>query len=329
MKDITVHDIKGIQVGHAEHMEAGTGCTIILCKEGATAGVDIRGGAPATRESDVLHPIHKIQKIHGVMLSGGSAFGLDAASGAMQYLEEQGCGYDMSVARIPIVCAASLFDLAIGDPTIRPDREMGYLACKNSEHTQILEGNHGAGTGASVGKLLGFEHAMKSGIGVRCIQVGKIQVAAIVAVNACGNVVDYETNKVLAGVYDAKANTILKASDLLYNRMENNSALPLGNTTIGCIVTNAKLTKAQCTKIAGITHNGYARAIQPVHTMSDGDTIFVMSTGEVEAMPDALGMLATELMASAINRAIYQAKGAYGLKAYRDLCEEQKKDRIL
>lgn len=319
MKEIKITDISGIQVGQAENIEAGTGCTVILCKDGVTAGVDVRGGGPATRETDLLHPINMVQKIHAVMLSGGSAFGLDAASGAMQYLEEHDAGFDMQVARVPIVCGASLFDLSVGDAHIRPDKEMGYVACMDAENDSILEGNHGAGTGASVGKLLGFKRAMKSGIGTCGIQAGDLQVAAIVAVNACGNVVDYETNEQLAGVYDVDSGTILKAEDVLFQQMDALRKLPEGNTTIGCIVTNAKLDKAQCTKIAGIAHNGYARAIHPVHTMSDGDSIFVLSTGEVEVMADAVGMLATEMMAKAIKRAVLHAEGAYGLPAHNDI----------
>lgn len=320
MKEIQITDINGIQVGQAEDTVAGTGCTVILCKEGATAGVDVRGGGPATRETDLLNPINMVQQIHAVMLSGGSAYGLDAASGAMQYLEEHDCGFDMKVARVPIVCGASLFDLSVGDAHVRPDKAMGYAACVQSEEgTLIAEGNHGAGTGASVGKVLGFDHAMKSGLGTCGIQVGDIQVAAIVAVNACGNVVDYETNEQLAGIYDAASNQILDAKNTIIAQIEAMSQLAQGNTTIGCIVTNAKLDKAQCTKIAGIAHNGYARAIHPVHTMSDGDTIFVLSTGEVEAMSDAIGILATDLMAKAINRAVKASEGAYGLKSYQDL----------
>ena len=211
MKEIKVTDIKGIQIGQAEDENAGTGCTVIICKEGATAGVDVRGGGPATRETDLLNPINMVQQIHAVMLSGGSAFGLDAASGAMQYLEEHDCGFDMQVAHVPIVCGASLFDLSVGDPKVRPDKTMGYQACLNSEQNLFEEGNHGAGTGASVGKVLGFDKAMKSGIGMSGMETGGIQVAAVVAVNACGNVVDYETNEQLAGIYDAATNTIIDA----------------------------------------------------------------------------------------------------------------------
>ncbi|WP_304960485.1 P1 family peptidase [Thomasclavelia cocleata] len=320
MKEIKITDIKGIQIGQAENQEAGTGCTVIICKEGATAGVDVRGGGPATRETDLLNPINMVQQINAIMLSGGSAFGLDAASGAMQYLEERNYGFDMKVAHVPIVCSASLFDLTVGNPKIRPDKEMGYQACLNSETNEsIKEGNYGAGCGASVGKIMGPQYAMKGGIGTSAVQIDNIQVGAIVAVNACGNVVDYKTNEQLAGIYDQEHNCIIPADEVIFKQIEKICELPNGNTTIGCVITNVKLDKAQCTKIAGIAHNGYARAIHPVHTMSDGDTIFVLSTNEVEIMPDAVGILATEMIAKAINNAIKAADSAYGLKSYKEL----------
>ena len=318
MKEILVSDIKGIAVGQAEDAEAGTGCTVILCKEGAVAGVDVRGGGPATRETDLLNPVNMVQKIHAVMLSGGSAFGLDAASGAMQYLEERGYGFDMQVAHIPIVCGASLFDLSVGNPKVRPNKEMGYQACINSETQPFIEGNHGAGTGCSVGKILGFDKAMKSGIGAYGLEVDGLQVCAIVAVNACGNVVDYQTNEPLAGVYHPQLKKMLSYEEQL-ELLAQVRKINDGNTTIACVITNAKLDKAQCTKIAGIAHNGYARAIHPVHTMSDGDTIFVLSTAEVEATPDVVGVLATETIAKAIKRAVLKADSAYGLKAHADV----------
>ena len=321
MKEISMTDIKGIQIGQAEDEKAGTGCTVILCKEGATAGVDVRGGGPATRETDLLNPINMVQQIHAVMLSGGSAFGLDAASGAMQYLEEQGCGFDMQVAHVPIVCGAALFDLSVGDAHVRPDKQMGYQACVNSESLPFQEGNHGVGTGASVGKLLGFDKAMKSGIGMYGLQSGDVQVAAVTAVNACGNVVDYQTNEQLAGVYLKELQKMMSYEEALA-QMENLRKLQDGNTTIACVVTNAKMDKAQCTKIAGIAHNGYARAIHPVHTMSDGDTIFVLSTNEVEVMPDVVGILATEVIATSIRNAVLHAEGAYGLLAHKDIIKE-------
>lgn len=317
MKEIKLTDIKGVKVGQYENQEAATGCSVVIVENGATAGVDVRGGGPATRETDLLNPINMVQQIHAVMLSGGSAFGLDAASGAMQYLEEHGVGFDMSVARVPIVCGASLFDLSVGNSHVRPDKEMGYKACQDSENDLIKEGNYGAGCGASVGKLLGFEHAMKGGIGTYGVQVGNVQVAGIVAVNACGNVIDYQTQEILAGVnIDKKC---VSASQIILDQMDQLRKLPDGNTTIGCIVTNVKLTKAQCTKIAGISHNGQAKSIDPVHTMSDGDTIFVLSTNEVDGMVDAVGILAVEVISKCIQRAIKKAKSGYGLLAYQDL----------
>lgn len=314
MKEIKLTEIKGIEVGQAQDEIGGSGCTVILCKDGCCAGVDVRGGGPATRETDLLNPINMVQNIHAVCLSGGSAFGLDAASGVMKYLEEQDCGHDMGFVKVPIVCGASLFDLGVGDKHCRPNADMGYEACCNVQQ-DIAEGNVGAGTGASVGKMLGKEHAMKSGLGTCGVQVGEVQVAAIVAVNACGNVIDEENGKHLAGILvDDK---IVPTEDMMLSMLEQ--PLPQGNTTIGCIVTNAKLDKAQATKVAGIAHNGYARAIRPVHTMSDGDTIFVISTGEVEMQADVVGVLATDMMAKAIQRAVKKAEGAYGLKAWKDL----------
>lgn len=317
MKKISILDIKGISYGACENQEAGTGVSVILAKDGVCAGVDVRGGGPATRETDLLNPINMVDRIHGVCLSGGSAFGLDAASGVMQYLEEYGHGFDMQVARIPIVCGASLFDLSVGNPNVRPNKEMGYQACVQSETCdEIKQGNYGAGCGASVGKLIGFEYAMKAGLGSAGIEVNGLQVACISAVNACGNVVDYQNNQLLAGIQ--MDGTLLTHHEAMA-KMAQLRKLPDGNTTISCVVTNAKLTKAQCTKIAGIAHNGYARAIHPVHTMSDGDTIFVLATGEVETMPDLVGIYACELIAEAIKQAVLHAEGAYGLKAHCDL----------
>ncbi|MEG0823155.1 MAG: P1 family peptidase [Erysipelotrichaceae bacterium] len=319
MKEINITSIKGIRIGQAEDSVGGTGCSVIICDDGAVAGVDVRGGGPATRETDLLNPINMIQKIHAVMLSGGSAFGLDAASGAMQYLEEHNIGFNVGKSYIPIVCGASLFDLSIGNPKCRPDKSMGYTACINSESNTLHEGNYGAGCGASVGKLLGPSCAMKSGIGTYGVEINNVQVAAIVSVNACGNIVDPFTNIPLAGIYDSNLNKIVDAEEAVLSLLEHQHEPSLSNTTIGCIVTNAKITKAQCTKIAGIAHNGYAKAIRPVHTMNDGDTIFVLSTQEVEANVDTIGVLATQVMSKAIMRSATCAQGAFGLKANCDI----------
>lgn len=327
MKRINISQIDGIKIGHAENLDGGTGCTVILCEKGAVAGVDVRGGGPASRETELLKPINTIEQIHAVMLSGGSAYGLDAGGGAMEYLEEKGIGFDVGVGIVPIVCGASLFDLVVGDPKCRPDKAMGYEACKNADklHDEnmkeicaIPEGNVGAGTGATVGKFLGPERMMKSGIGTYSLQIGHVQCGAIVAVNALGDVVDVDSGRRIAGILTEDKMEISSTEEIMYEEIDKNRNVFSGNTTIGCVITNAKLTKTQANKLASIAHNGFARAIRPVHTSADGDTIFVMCTGEVEVGPDALGALATEVMGRAINRAARTAMPAYGLKAALD-----------
>ncbi|MDD2216111.1 MAG: P1 family peptidase [Eubacteriales bacterium] len=318
MKEVNITEIKGIKIGHAQDFIGGSGCTVILCEKGAYAGVDVRGGGPASRETELLRPVNLVEQIHGVMLSGGSAYGLDAGSGAMKYLEEKGIGFDVGVAVVPIVCGASLFDLVVGDPKCRPDLQMGYEACKNATADKPAEGNVGAGTGATVGKFLGMEYMMKSGLGTYAVQIGDLIVGAIVAVNALGDVVDVDTGKRLAGILNREKTTLSSTEDTMYEEYDSSRNVFSGNTTIGCVITNAKLTKSQANKLASVAHNGYARAIRPVHTMADGDTIFVLSTGNVEVMPDAVGALATQVMAKAINRAVLEAEPAYGLKAARD-----------
>ncbi len=317
-KEIQITDIKGIEVGHAQNREGGTGCTVILCKNGAWAGVDVRGGSPASRETELLKPVNLVEQIHAVMLSGGSAFGLDAASGAMDFLEEQGVGFDVGVGVVPIVCGASIFDLIVGDPKCRPDKDMGYEACKNAGKETVEEGNIGAGTGAAVGKFLGPAHMMKSGLGTYGLQIGELQVAALVVVNALGDVVDVDTGRRLAGLLNEDHAELSNTEEAIYSAYDQNKNVFSGNTTIGCIVTNAKLTKTQANKLASMAHDGFARAIRPVHTMADGDTIFALATGEVEAMPDAVGILAAEVMARAINRAVITAKPAFGLRTASD-----------
>jgi len=318
MKEINITDIKGIKVGHAQDFKGASGCTVILCEKGAWAGVDVRGGGPASRETELLKPVNMVEQIHAVMLSGGSAYGLDAGSGAMAFLEENKIGFDVGVGVVPIVCGASLFDLVVGDPKCRPDKAMGYEACKNAGSGPLAEGNAGAGTGATVGKFQGIAHMMKSGLGIYAVQIGDLQVAAIVAVNALGDVIDVDTGKRIAGLLNEDNTALSNTEETMYAQYAEDKNVFSGNTTIGCIITNAKLTKSQANKLASIAHNGFARAIRPVHTMADGDTIFVMATGEVEVMPDAVGALATDVMARAVNRAARMAEPAYGLKAARD-----------
>lgn len=318
MKEIKISDIKGIRIGHANSPKGDTGCTAIICEKGAFAGVDVRGGGPASRETELLKPVNMVQQIHCVMLSGGSAYGLAAGDGAMTYLEEGGIGFDVGVGVVPIVCGASLFDLVVGDPKVRPDREMGYAACKASETNNPAEGNTGAGAGATVGKYLGIERMMKSGLGIHAIEIGEVQIAALVAVNALGDVVDVDTGKRIAGILSDDKKELSNTEEIMMSEISGSRNVFSGNTTLGCIVTNAKLNKDQANKLASIAHNGYARAIRPVHTSADGDTIFVMATGEVEVNPDALGALATDVMARAINRAARKAEPAFGLKAAKE-----------
>lgn len=318
IKEIKISEIKGIKVGHAQDGAGATGCTAIICEKGAWAGVDVRGGAPASRETELLKPVNTVEQIHAVVLSGGSAYGLDAASGAMQFLEERGIGFDVGVGVVPIVCGASLFDLVVGDPRSRPDKAMGYAACKAAGCGDPEEGNVGAGTGASVGKLFGTGRMMKSGLGIYAVSAGAVQCAAIVAVNALGDIFDIDTGKQVAGLLNESKTGLASTALAMYDEISRSRNVFAGNTTLGCIVTNAKLTKNQCNKLASVAHNGFARAIRPAHTSADGDTIFVMATGEAEAGADGLGELAAEVMAKAAVRAARAAKPAFGLMAAED-----------
>ncbi|MEG2011605.1 MAG: P1 family peptidase [Anaerovoracaceae bacterium] len=321
MKKIDIKDIKGFKVGNAEDVSGGTGVTVIICEKGATAGVDVRGGGPATRETDLLKPENMIQEINSVTLSGGSAYGLEAACGVMEFLEDKGIGFNVGVGIVPIVCGASLFDLVVGSPKARPDKAMGKKACENANASDVRFqcGNHGAGTGATIGKYLGIERMIKSGLGAHAVEIGDLQCGAIVAVNALGDVFDHETGKQLGGILTEDKSKFDSTERLVLEDMAKEKNVFSGNTTIGCVITNGKLTKAQCTKLASIVHDGYARSIKPVHTSADGDTIFVMTTGEVEVNPDALGALATKIMSIAIETAVKEATPAYGLKASRDI----------
>lgn len=322
MKEIKINEIEGFLIGNAQDIEKGTGCTVILCKEGATAGVDVRGGGPATRETDLLNPKNMVQQIHAVTLAGGSAFGLEAGSGVMHYLSERNIGFDLKNIYIPIVSQACLFDCSISDPKAYPDKDMGYQACIEAEKNDPKQGNYGAGTGASVGKFFGFDKAMKSGLGYYALQTGPIQVGAIVAVNACGDVFFPNSNNPIAGIYDYASKTRIFSEDEIINAYEQMIQAQGMNTTIGCIITNADLNKAQMNKVASMAHNGYARTIRPVHTSNDGDTIFAMSTNKVEADPDLIGILAVKAMEQAIVNACTNAEPAYGLTSYKALKDE-------
>lgn len=320
MREIKFVDINGIKLGHAQNIKGLTGCSVILCEKGATGGVDVRGGAPGTRETDLLDPSEMIEKIHAVVLSGGSAFGLDASSGVMKYLEEKNIGFDVQVAKVPIVCSAVLFDLAFGNPKIRPDKSMGYEACINSEtYDDDINGNIGAGYGATIGKILGPHTAMKGGLGTYAVEVGNLKVGAIVAVNCLGDVIDPKTSNIIAGALDKKTNKFLNSENILINNLKNPKSPFKGNTTIGLIVTNANLSKANAKKVASMAHNGYARTMRPAHTMFDGDTIFTMATNEVDIDVTTVGMIASNVMEKAILRAIKEADSLNGVKAYKDL----------
>jgi L-aminopeptidase/D-esterase-like protein len=318
-----ITDIPGIEVGQAQNDEALTGCTVILCRKGAVAGVDVRGGAPGTRETDLLNPVNLVEKVHAVMLAGGSAFGLDAASGVMRYLDENKIGFDTGVGKVPIVPAAILFDLGVGDPTVRPDAEMGYRAASVASSDPPAEGNVGAGAGASVGKIYGPKSAMKTGIGTASVKVGSLIVGAIVAVNAFGDVIDPQNGQIVAGARSTNLGPIKLGQDGYFGDTLEIMKTFIGrtvlgfatksNTVIGVVATNAKLTQAEATKVAQMAQDGLARTIRPAHTMLDGDTIFALATGEKKADLSTVGAFAADVMAQAILRGARKAGPAGGL----------------
>lgn len=374
---VDITDIKGFKLGNAENTDAATGCTVIVAEKGATAGVDVRGGGPATRETDLLRSENTIDKIHAVVISGGSAYGLEAGSGVMRELENMKIGHRVCNCIVPIVCQASLFDLNVGQSDVRPDRTMGVKAVHNAFcGGEFHHGNYGAGTGASVGKFYGMNRAMKTGLGTFACSDGEIEVGAITAVNAFADVYDGR-NQVIAGLLSADGKRIdgtirplkncvaAESSYNMKNKMEpffnkrkeeeefaepetteevrvepapaetvepaepeetsavNKEPEDMGygitfNTTISCLVTNAKLTKAQCNKLASILHDGYARAIKPVHSIMDGDTIFVMATGEKDVNFDAFAALATDIVQYSVIDGAISAESAYGLPAARE-----------
>lgn len=320
MQEIAITEFEHLKIGQAENEQAGTGCTVLLFgEEGAPVGLDVRGGGPASRESELLKPMAAAGVIHAILLAGGSAFGLDAAGGVMQYLEERNIGFDVGVTKVPLVCQSCLFDLTVGDAKVRPDAAMAYCACQNAEQGNYRDGNFGAGTGATVGKLLGMEHCMKSGIGSYAVQVGELKVGALVAVNALGNVYDWKTGRKAAGLLAEDRKTFLDTEQAMLQKTEVVENKFVGNTTLGVVLTNAKFDKTKLCKIAGMAHDGYARAIRPVHTTADGDSIYAASLGEVAADQDVVGALGAQVMATAILRAVQAAQAAYGFPAARDL----------
>lgn len=318
VKEINIMEIGGFKVGHSQDYDAMTGCTVVLCDDMAPAGVDVRGGGPASRETPLLNPVSDAKGIHAVLLSGGSAFGLDAAGGVMKYLEERNIGFDVGITKVPLVCQSCLFDLGIGKVDVRPEQKMGYEACENASYEPMEEGNVGAGTGCTVGKIKGMQDCMKSGIGSFAVQVGDLKVGAIVAVNALGDVYDLETGKMLAGVRD-ESNNMCSTEEIMIESMAHDN-LFTGNTTIGIVLTNAKMDKTHLNKVASMAHNGYARTIRPIHTTADGDSIYALSVGAaLEGDVNVVGTLSSYVMAKAINRAVLAAESACGYPAARDM----------
>jgi L-aminopeptidase/D-esterase-like protein len=318
-----ITDVPGIELGHAQDMAALTGCSVVLCRRGAIAGVDVRGGAPGTRETDLLSPLNLVSRAHAILLAGGSAFGLSAADGVMRYLEEHRIGFPTGIARVPIVPAAIVFDLAVGRKDVRPDAGMGYAACEAASTGSVLEGNVGAGTGASVGKLFGMPLAMKSGLGTASLRVGRLIVGAIAVVNSLGDVLNPSTGEIVAGLRSGRIGPLRVGGRAAFADTARMMKSRLGrstirysrrtNTVIAVVATNARLEKAQATKVAQMAHDGIAMAVRPAHTMLDGDTIFALSCGRMSADVSVVGTLAAEAMVQAILRAVMLAAPAGGL----------------
>jgi L-aminopeptidase/D-esterase-like protein len=326
----TITDVPGIKVGHAQDLEALTGCTVVLCEKGAVAGVDQRGGAPGTRETDAIRPLHLVNTVQAVMLAGGSAFGLDAASGAMKYLEENGYGFDAGVARVPIVPSAILFDLAIGNSSIRPDQNMGYQACINASDEIIQQGCVGAGTGAIAGNALGPKQATKSGIGSASVDIGGgIIVAALIAVNPFGDVYDQNTGKILAGTRTLKKGPIKIGEEPIFANTKSLLKTSLGktamtfasshNTVIGVVATNAALNREEANFLAQMAQDGFPLAISPTHTLFDGDTLFALSTGKTHVDVNIIGTYAVEVVKESILNAVKNARSMGNLPSSNDL----------
>ena len=313
MTEISIRDISDIRIGQVENADAGTGCTVLVCKKGMRAGIDIRGGGPASRETPLLNPLMSAKNIHAVVLAGGSAFGLGAANGVMQYLEEQNIGYDVGVTKVPLVVQSDIFDLTVGDPFVRPDSAMGYEAAKRAvEAPNYTDGNYGVGCGATVGKLGGMETCMKTGIGSYAVQIGELQVGAVVVVNALGDVYDWKTGRQIAGMLTEDKTALRSTAEFMKSSIKAVDNKFVGNTTLAVVITNADFDKAQLCKIAGMAQDGYARSIHPVHTSADGDSIYAVSVGDLPADQDLVGTLAAEVVSEAILRAAMQAERAYG-----------------
>ena len=323
LNEIHVTEVGPIWIGQTENSEAATGCTVFIAPQGMRAGLDVRGGGPASRESQLLNPLMAAQSIHAIVLAGGSAYGLGTADGVMHYLEEHDIGYDTGFALVPLVAQADIYDLSVGDASVRPDAAMGYEAARLAlEAPNYKDGNYGAGCGATVGKFAGMDYCMKSGIGSYAVQIGELKIGAVVAVNALGDIYDWKTGKQIAGMLNEEKNGLRSAAEYMrqsYAVVENKFT---GNTTICVVMTNAHFDKAQLCKIAGMAHDGYARSINPVHTSADGDSIYAVSVGEVAADQDLVGTLSAEVVSEAIIRAVGNAEGAYGFPSFKDIAEK-------
>ncbi len=322
MKEISINEIGPIRIGQVENVEAGTGCTVFIWDQdrGMHAGLDVRGGGPASRETPLLSPITAAQRIHGIVLAGGSAYGLSAAGGVMKYLNERGIGFDVGVAKVPLVVQSDLFDLTVGKPDVYPDEAMGYEAARRAfEEPNYQDGNFGAGCGATVGKLCGMERCMKTGIGSYAVQVGDLKIGAVIALNALGDVYDWKNGMRIAGMLNDDKTAFADSPEEMRKSLEEAQTRFVENTTLGVIITNAKFHKPSLCKIAGLGHDGYARSIRPVHTSLDGDSIYAVSVGDVVADREVVGLLSAEVISEAIIRAVYSADGAYGFPSANDL----------
>lgn len=320
MKEIPVTSIENITIGQAENTAAGTGCTVFVSRDGMAAGLDVRGGGPASRESQLLNPLMSAQVLHAVVLAGGSAYGLGAADGVMKCLEERGIGFDVAVTKVPLVAQSDLFDLTVGDGSVRPDAAMGYEAAKRAlEAPNYRDGSFGAGCGATVGKIGGMETCMKTGIGSYAVQLGDLKIGAVVALNALGDVYDWKTGRQVAGLLTEDRTGLRSTTEFMQRSIEVVENRFTGNTTLGIIITNAAFQKPALCKIAGMAHDGYARSIRPVHTSADGDSIYAVSVGNVSADQDLVGTLAADVMSEAILRAVDHAESGYGFPSASEL----------
>ncbi|SDO90630.1 P1 family peptidase [Halobacillus aidingensis] len=319
MKEIDITEIEGFVFGQKESEDHHTGCTVILSQDGATAGVDVRGGAPGTRETDALKSENLVQQVHGLFLSGGSAFGLDVGAGVMRYLEKAGIGFDVGVTRVPVVPGAILFDLREGDQGMRPDAKMGFKAAASAfEHSHLKQGNYGAGAGATVGKGKGPSFSMKGGLGHYAIQIGDVKVGAVIAVNCFGDVINPETGQIIAGLQ--KDGKFLNSEEVMMSQiMEGQTNRFRGNTTIGAVVTNAKVDKPAANKLADMSHNGLSRTIRPSHTFVDGDTMFFAGAGKVTCDYNSLGVMAVRAVEGAVLNAVTHAKSTKSFLSAKDL----------